>query len=137
MNYLQWLTSQTPTKFWHDSAIPSEIDAAIENGALGVTTNPVLTYKTLQAVPEFWQPMVDKIDKDLTPNEHAEALLQMVATYAASKFDSGFAETKGRHGTVCLGRTSVQCYSDDAGHGNPRRCVGAICNDGHSNLALC
>ncbi len=53
MNYLQWLTSQTPTKFWHDSAIPAEIDAAIENGALGVTTNPVLTYKTLQAVPEF------------------------------------------------------------------------------------
>lgn len=23
MNYLQWLTSQTPTKFWHDSAIPA------------------------------------------------------------------------------------------------------------------
>ena len=98
MNYLQWLTSQTPTKFWHDSAIPAEIDAAIENGALGVTTNPVLTYKTLQAVPEFWQPMVDKIDQDLTPNEHAEALLQMVATYAAGKFTKVFEETKGQHG---------------------------------------
>ena len=40
MNYLQWLTKETPTKFWHDSAIPDEIDAATENGALGVTTNP-------------------------------------------------------------------------------------------------
>lgn len=60
MNYLQWLSSETPTKFWHDSAIPSEIDAAIANGALGVTTNPVLTYKTLQAVPEFWQLLLCK-----------------------------------------------------------------------------
>ena len=36
MNYLQWLTQNTPTKFWHDSAIPAEIDAAIENGELTV-----------------------------------------------------------------------------------------------------
>jgi len=98
MNYLQWLTSQTPTKFWHDSAIPSEIDAAIENGALGVTTNPVLTYKTLQAVPEFWQPQVDQIPKELTQAEHAEALLQMVAVYAANKFRKVFEETNGQHG---------------------------------------
>ena len=98
MNYLQWLTSETPTKFWHDSAIPSEIDTAIENGALGVTTNPVLTYKTLQAVPEFWQSEVDKIPKDLPPAERAEALLKMVATYAADKFHNIFLETKGAHG---------------------------------------
>ena len=98
MNYLQWLTKETPTKFWHDSAIPSEIDAAIENGALGVTTNPVLTYKTLQAVPEFWQPMVDKIPKDPSQAEHAEALLQIVATYAAGKFRKVFEETNGQHG---------------------------------------
>lgn len=98
MNYLQWLTSETPTKFWHDSAIPSEIDEAIKNGATGVTTNPVLTYKTLQAVPEFWQPEVDKIPKDLTPAEHAEALLRMVATYAASKFRDVFDRTGGMQG---------------------------------------
>jgi len=98
MNYLQWLTSETPTKFWHDSAIPSEIDESIKNGAMGVTTNPVLTYKTLQAVPEFWQPMVDQIPKDLSQSEHAEALLQIVATYAAKKFHKIFEDTNGQHG---------------------------------------
>lgn len=46
-NYLQWLAHDTPTRWWHDSAIPAEIDAAIANGALGVTTNPVLTYRSL------------------------------------------------------------------------------------------
>lgn len=98
MNYLQWLSQNTPTKFWHDSAIPSEIDEAIENGALGVTTNPVLTYKTLQAVPEFWQPQVDMISPDLLPSERAEALLKMVACYAAGKFHDIFLETKGMQG---------------------------------------
>lgn len=98
MNYLQWLTQSTPTKFWHDSAIPEEIDAAIENGALGVTTNPVLTYKTLQAAPEFWQPEVDKIPKTLTPPQRAEALLKMVAVYAAGRFRPIFQQTEGEHG---------------------------------------
>ena len=111
MNYLQWLTQNTPTKFWHDSAIPAEIDAAIENGALGVTTNPVLTYKTLQAVPEFWQPMVDQIPKDLTPSEHAEALLQMVASYAAGKFHDVFEQTDGQHG-YALGQLDPNICND-------------------------
>ncbi len=98
MNYLQWLVTETPTKFWNDSAIPSEIDEAIANGAVGVTTNPVLTYKSLQAVPEFWQPQVDEISQELRPEERAEALLKMVATYAAKKFEPIFKETDGENG---------------------------------------
>lgn len=98
MNYLQWLTQETPTKFWHDSAIPAEIDAAIKNGAVGVTTNPVLTYKTLQAVPEFWQSEVDKIPQDLRPEERAETLLKMVACYAAGKVRPIFEATGGVDG---------------------------------------
>lgn len=111
MNYLQWLTQCTPTRFWHDSAIPEEIDAAIENGALGVTTNPVLTYKTLQAVPEFWQPQVDQIPKDLSPAEHAEALLKMVAVYAAQKFENVFHATDGENG-YALGQLDPSICND-------------------------
>lgn len=25
LNYLEWLSAHTPTKWWHDSAIPDEI----------------------------------------------------------------------------------------------------------------
>ncbi|MDO4314322.1 MAG: transaldolase family protein [Oscillospiraceae bacterium] len=111
MNYLQWLTKATSTKFWHDSAIPDEIDAAIENGALGVTTNPVLTYKTLQAVPSFWQPQVDQIPRDLSPAEHAEALLKMVAVYAAGKFHDVFVDTEGADG-YALGQLDPSICND-------------------------
>ena len=76
-NYLEWLAQDTPTKWWHDSAIPAEIDAALANGALGVTTNPVLTYQSLLAVPEFWQPEVDRIPGDLAPELRAEELLKI------------------------------------------------------------
>lgn len=97
-NYLEWLAQDTPTTWWHDSAIPAEIDAAIANGALGVTTNPVLTYKSLQAVPDFWRPEVDRIPADLTPSRRAEELLRIVARFAASRFEGIYERTDGRHG---------------------------------------
>ncbi len=110
-NYLEWLAQDTPTKWWHDSAIPAEIDAAIADGALGVTTNPVLTYKSLQAVPEFWQPQVDAIPDDLPPSERAEALLKIIAVYAAEKFEHIFRETNGQHG-YALGQVSPAICAD-------------------------
>ena len=113
MNYLQWLSKETPTKFWHDSAIPSEIDAAIENGALGVTTNPVLAAKALQADPGFWQPMVDQIPQELSPAERAEELLRMVVTHAAKKFEKIFEETGGMHGYALGQLNPAICHDTD------------------------
>ena len=110
-NYLEWLSTETDTKWWHDSAIPSEIDEAIENGALGVTTNPVLTYKSLQAVPQFWQPQVDKIPQNLPPSERAEALLEIIAKHAADKFKSVYEKTNGQHG-YALGQLNPAICSD-------------------------
>lgn len=112
-NYLEWLAQDTPTKWWHDSAIPAEIDAAIANGALGVTTNPVLTYRSLQAVPDFWKPEVDRIPGDLAPELRAEELLRIIALYAASRFKGIHARTEGRHG-YALGQLnpSICCSSE-------------------------
>jgi transaldolase len=112
-NYLEWLSQDTPTRWWHDSAIPAEIDAAIANGALGVTTNPVLTYKSLQAVPEFWKPEVDRIPGDLAPGLRAEELLRIVARFAASRFEGIYERTEGRHG-YALGQLDPSiCGSSD------------------------
>jgi len=98
-NYLQWLAEDTPTKWWHDSAIPDEIDRAIQNGASGVTTNPVLTYRSLCAVPEFWKPYIEQqVPKGLSLAEHAEALLKVITTFAADKFRPIFDETDGKLG---------------------------------------
>lgn len=97
-NYLEWLAQDTRTRWWHDSAIPEEIETAIANGALGVTTNPVLTYKSLQADPTFWQSEVDRIPGGLTPELRAEELLRIVASHAATRLKDIYVATEGRHG---------------------------------------
>jgi len=96
--YLQWLAKETPTRWWHDSAIPSEIDAALKEGALGVTTNPVLTFKAFQADPGYWEPFISNLGDTLSFEERAEALLKVVATSAAKKCERVFKETSGAHG---------------------------------------
>ncbi|UWP58312.1 transaldolase family protein [Ruminococcus gauvreauii] len=87
-NYLKWLADETPTAWWNDSAVPQEIAEAIQNGATGVTTNPVLTIKALQADPDYWSEEVTKIPEGLSPEERAEALLRIVAVDAAKQFYS-------------------------------------------------
>lgn len=109
-NYFEWLAT-TPTTWWHDSANPDEILRAKERGAMGVTTNPVLTYKTFQAHPEIWMPLVEKISDDLDFEERAEALLKLVATSAAKQFEDVFAATNGRHG-LALGQLNPSKAGD-------------------------
>ena len=58
MNYLKWL-SETDGFWWTDTANYSAMDKAIENGATGVTTNPILVKKSLYASPDFWRPYLD------------------------------------------------------------------------------
>ena len=44
--YVKWL-SETAGHWWTDTAELQTMDQAIENGATGVTTNPVLVKKSL------------------------------------------------------------------------------------------
>ena len=97
-SYLEWLSKETPTKWWHDSANPYEIEHAKRMGALGVTTNPVLTYKTLIENSEYWQARVCGIPGDLHPSERAEALLRIIATDAAQRFFDIYQRSNGDDG---------------------------------------
>ena len=98
MTYLEWINSNTPTRWWHDSGNPDEIELAKKRGALGVTTNPVLTYRTFQSQPDFWRAKVEAIPQDVVFEERAEALLKLVATYAADVFYDVYQESGGAHG---------------------------------------
>ena len=98
MNYLEWINTCTPTRWWHDSGNPDEIELALKRGATGVTTNPVLTYRSFQSQPEFWEPKVLALGEDFEPEERAEALLKLVATYAADKVRPIYEATDGADG---------------------------------------
>jgi transaldolase len=97
-NYLQWVAEETQTKWWHDSAIPDEIEEALSNGALGVTTNPVLTYRILQLRPEYWRSMITDIREDSEPDIRAESFLKVIACHVAKMLLPIYKKSEGKGG---------------------------------------
>lgn len=111
-SYLKWMAVHTATSWWHDSARPTEISEALQEGALGVTTNPVLTYKTLHEDAAFWAPRIHGLPDGLLGSERAEELLKIVAVYAASFFAPVYERTRHQHG-YALGQVNPE-YAGDA-----------------------
>jgi len=85
----------------------------LANGALGVTTNPILTYKTVQAHPDYWKPMFDGLSDSLAPEERAEAILKAVATDAAKRVEPIYERTGAKHG-YALGQLNPSDAGDAA-----------------------
>ena len=94
--YLDWISEKSNTNWWNDSGNPREIDFAITHGATGVTTNPVLSFRTLKAYEKHWHSDIKKvIKKRLDPDKKAEELMRIVVTNAAEKLKPVYENTKG------------------------------------------
>jgi transaldolase len=100
-SYLQWLVEQTPTRWWHDSGDPDELDQGLRHGASGVTTNPVLTSQALYAQPDYWRPRVGTMGSGLNAGEKVEWLMKAVAVPTAAKLVSHHRASNGVGGYVC------------------------------------
>lgn len=102
MNYLQWLSTNTQTAWWHDSGDPLELQTALANGAVGVTTNPILCAEALKNNKDFWrQEIREALEADKTPRARAESLMKIVVTYAARQMEPIHRKTAGKHGYAC------------------------------------
>lgn len=99
--YLRWMTQNTGMRWWHDSAIPEEIETSLKNGATGVTTNPPLVAAALAAEPEFWRPFLKGMPAVLKPEEKAEEIIKRITQKAAGMLEPIYRETEGRQGYVC------------------------------------
>ena len=100
-SYLRWLVNETPTKWWHDSGDPDELDRALAHGASGVTTNPVLAAQTLRARADAWRPRIGALGADMKPGERAEKLMSAVVQAAAQKLEPQYQASSGQQGYVC------------------------------------
>jgi transaldolase len=100
-SYLRWLVSKTPTTWWHDSADPDELRRGLEQGATGVTTNPVLANRALRSKPDLWAEAVRAVPRDLAPERRAEELMSQVVRRAAAMLMPQYKSTQGRWGYVC------------------------------------
>jgi transaldolase len=99
--YLQWLSRETTSRWWHDSAIIEELEDAKANGAVGLTTNPLLIKLSLFAKPDLWKPMLTAIPASLTPAQKAEEIARIITTSLAARLLPVFDRTKGEQGFTC------------------------------------
>jgi transaldolase len=85
-SYLNWLIASTATRWWHDSADPGELGCALERGAVGVTTNPVLASVAMKKNRARWQDAIDRVvARGLPPEQKAEELMRIAVTRAAER----------------------------------------------------
>ena len=99
--YLKWLSSQTKSVYWHDSAIVEELDAAMENGAVGMTTNPFLIASTLKAQPDFWREVLPGVPEEVQGDARAEEWIAQVAGWLAKNKLAPLRGTGKYAGYVC------------------------------------
>jgi transaldolase len=99
--FLRWMTSETQTVYWHDSAIMSELEDAIGNGAKGVTTNPFLINSTLHAEPVYWADYLKDVPRELAGAEKVEALMQKVTAHISDRLKPFFETGDIRYGRCC------------------------------------
>ncbi|MDR1060293.1 MAG: transaldolase family protein [Clostridiales bacterium] len=97
--YLKWLAS-TESHWWCDSAVAAEVAGALENGATGVTTNPLLISRSLYGDPDFWRPHLDGVDA-LSGDVRAEEIIRRVTVCLAALLMPAYERTKGAQGFVC------------------------------------
>ncbi len=100
--YLQWLTRNTKTTWWHDSADPAELARGIERGAIGATTNPFLANLALAGNKATWgKEIQDALSQNPDAEQRAEGLMRIVVTHAARQLLPQYEKTGGATGYVC------------------------------------
>lgn len=99
--FLRWLSSNTQSIYWHDSAVRQEQLIAYGNGALGMTTNPFLINSTYQSDPEFWKENLKNFPKGASGDEKVEWLIQQVTGFFAKENLPIFEKGEAGKGYVC------------------------------------
>jgi len=98
--YLQWL-SRTNGVWWHDSAIDGEVEDALCNGAVGITTNPFLISQALQAKKALLEAHREEIASAKDSDARAEKIIEVITVDLAKRFLPIYEQTDGKNGYVC------------------------------------
>lgn len=111
---LHEMASMTPTQYWNDSCSVSELEYAIERGAVGATSNPVIVLTVLKQEMQLWQDRIrEVIVQNSTWNETQVAweIYEEIAVHGAKQLLPVFQREACRQG-----RLSVQ--TDPASYRN-------------------
>ncbi|NMC04313.1 MAG: transaldolase [Candidatus Lokiarchaeota archaeon] len=93
------------TDFWNDSCAIEELKQAVEQGAVGATSNPVIVGEVLKKEMSTWVPRIDQLIKEnpeWTEIDIAWKINEEMATKAAKLLEPAFQAHKGKKGRLSI-----------------------------------
>ncbi len=106
------MVSTTPTDFWNDSCSVEDLKYAIENGAVGATSNPVIVGNVLRKEMPIWKDRIQQIIKDnptATEDNVTWQVIEEVALKGAQLLLPIFDRMGGKKGRLSL-QTNPKFY---------------------------
>lgn len=104
----------TVTDYWNDSCSVEELTYAIENGAVGATTNPTIVLGVLKKEMPLWKERIYQIIRDnptWTEEQITWKLIEEMAVKGAEMLQPVFEREKGAKGRISI-QTNPQFYRD-------------------------
>jgi transaldolase len=108
------MAETTNTQFWNDSCSIPELNYALEHGAVGATTNPVIVGQVLQKELASYVPQIRQLIADNPENvedDIAWLLNEQMAVAGAKLLEPVFERTEGRAGYISI-QTNAKFYKN-------------------------
>jgi transaldolase len=107
-------TSETATDFWNDSCSMTELQYAIEHGAVGATANPVIVGEVMNREMHLWKDRILQIVAEMpkaTEDEIAWKVVEELSIEGARLLEPVFERENGRKGRLSI-QTDPKYYRD-------------------------
>jgi transaldolase len=111
---LHTMTLNSPTEFWNDSCSAAELSYAIDNGATGGTSNPLIVGEVLKKEMDIWRPRIAALIKEnptATEDIIAWKIMEEITVSAAKLLRPLFDKSGGKNGRLSL-QTNAKYYRD-------------------------
>ncbi|MDR1074577.1 MAG: transaldolase, partial [Treponema sp.] len=102
---LHEMAETTKTQFWNDSCSIPELMYAMEHGAVGATTNPVIVGQVLRQELDSYIPQIRELIADnpeATEDDIAWKLNEQMAVAGAKLLEPAFERTNGQAGYISI-----------------------------------
>ena len=92
-------------EFWNDSCDLKELQHAVDQGASGATSNPVIVDAVVASAPERWEPVLDQLIRDVPSRNEDEitwSLIEQLGREAAEILRPVWESTEGEKGRLSM-----------------------------------
>jgi transaldolase len=99
------LTTEKGADFWNDSCSLQELQEAVDNGAVGATSNPVIVFTVVKQDPKTWQPVLDELiaaHPEASEDDVAWKLIEAIGRRAAAILLPVYERSAGQQGFLSI-----------------------------------